>query len=636
MTYLELLAPARNIDIGIAAVDCGADAVYIAGPAFGARKAAGNSIEDIGELCRYAHRFGVKIFITLNTIIYEHELEEAHELMLAVKNAGADAIIVQDPAILKLAEGECALSSKIDLPLHASTQCSIRDPETAAYYESLGFSRLVLEREISLDDIRSIREKTECELEFFVHGALCVCYSGHCYLSEYLAGRSANRGECAQACRSRYDLLDESGKVLLRDKAILSLKDYNLKNRLESLAEAGINSFKIEGRLKNISYVKNVVRDYSLALDELCRKYPEKYARASFGKVSKGFMPDPEKTFNRGYTELFIDGKRGSWAAMDTPKSIGEAVGIINSVRKTSGNNMEISLSPFKKGLELSNGDGFSFATDKEVIGFRGDICNGQIIKSRAIKGIKAGGLLYRNLSVDFEKRLEAQPCLRLINADASIKIGLDEESRYRLLCSAKTEDGREISTAIEAGSEKAEDKERMQSLLANQINKKSGVFRFRLVSMEIKTHDGSIPYMSSAKINEIRRGLGAELEKLPCIQIPLMKGRKREIQAAEKEFSYKWNISNSLSEAVHKSRGVKTAEKAYELYRKAGAELMRTKYCVRYEIGLCPKYHRAKNNSPLYLLNNGKRLKLNFDCKLCEMTVTEAADCLNLFCSHS
>ena len=623
-TYLELLAPARNIDIGIAAIDCGADAVYIAGPAFGARKAAGNSIEDIRALCSYAHLFGVKIFITLNTIIYENELDDAYKLMQEVKNAGADAIIVQDPAILMLAEGDGSLSSKIDLPLHASTQCSIRDSETAAYYESLGFSRLVLEREISIENIRSIREKTGCELEFFVHGALCVCYSGHCYLSEYLVGRSANRGECAQACRSRYDLLDESGKVLLRDKAILSLKDYNLKNRLESLAEAGINSFKIEGRLKNISYVKNVVRDYSLALDELCRRRPEKYARASFGKVSKGFIPDPEKTFNRGYTELFIDGKRGSWAAMDTPKSIGEAVGIISSVRKSGNNNMEISLSPFKKGLELSNGDGFSFATDKEVIGFRGDVCKGQIIKSRAIKEIKAGSILYRNLSVDFEKRLEALPCIRLINADVSIEVELSEDSKYRLICSALTEDGRRIIVQRDAGTEKADDKERMQGLFANQINKKSGVFNFRLVSMCVKTSDGSVPYMSSAGINDIRRSLGAELEKLTCIQIPLMKGTKKELNAKDKDFSYKWNISNSLSEAVHKSRGAQTVEKAYELSRRPGAELMRTKYCVRYEIGLCPKYHRAKNNSPLYILNNGKRLKLNFDCKLCEMTVTE------------
>ena len=277
---LELLAPARDTNIGIAAIDCGADAVYIAGPQFGARQAAGNSVEDIRRLCEYAHKFGVRIFVTLNTILYDSKLEAAYRQMLAVQEAGADAVIVQDLAIVRMAAcGIGDFKSEFHLPLHASTQCAIRTPEQAAFLEGLGFSRLILERELSLDQIRAIRDAVTCELEFFVHGALCVCYSGQCYLSEKIAGRSANRGACIQACRSRYDLVDASGKVLVRDKALLSLKDYNLRNRIEELALAGITSFKIEGRLKNESYVRNVVRDYSIALDEVLSKHPEEYVR---------------------------------------------------------------------------------------------------------------------------------------------------------------------------------------------------------------------------------------------------------------------------------------------------------------------------------------------------------------------
>lgn len=278
MKFLELLAPARNADIGIAAIDCGADAVYIAGPAFGARQAAGNSMEDIRRLTEYAHRFGARIFLTLNTILFDNELAEAERLLAEAKDAGVDAIIAQDLAVWELT----------DLPVHASTQCAIRTPEKARLYEGIGASRLVLEREMSLDQIRAIRASVDCELEFFVHGALCVCYSGQCYMSERIAGRSANRGECIQACRSLYDLVDGSGNVLVRNKALLSLKDYNLKDRLKDLAEAGICSFKIEGRLKNISYVRNVVRAYSLALDEFVAAIRRSYAEFRSGEVKAG------------------------------------------------------------------------------------------------------------------------------------------------------------------------------------------------------------------------------------------------------------------------------------------------------------------------------------------------------------
>ena len=380
MRQLELLAPARDAEIGIAAIDCGADAVYIAGPQFGARQAAGNDISQIRILCEHAHKYGARIFVALNTILYDDELEAAYRQMLDVQDAGADALIIQDMAIMKMAEnGIGDIRKDIRIPLHASTQCAIRTPEHARFLEGLGFSRLILERELSLEQIRDIHKAVSCELEFFVHGALCVCYSGQCYLSEHIAGRSANRGACIQACRSRYDLTDASGKILVKDKALLSLKDYNLHNRIEELADAGITSFKIEGRLKNASYVRNIVRYHSVKLDEIVSKKPEEYERGSYGRVRNSFIPNPDKTFNRGYTELYLDGKRGKWAAMDAAKSMGEEVGTVISTNKDK---TSIAIKPSKKGISLNNGDGFSFVgKDGNVTGFRGDVCDGNGIK---------------------------------------------------------------------------------------------------------------------------------------------------------------------------------------------------------------------------------------------------------------
>ena len=629
MVHLELLAPAKNTEIGIAAIDCGADAVYIAGPDFGARKAAGNSIEDIRLLCEYAHKFGVRVFITLNTILFEEEIDNAYKLMLAVQDAGADAVIIQDLAMVRLLKCTDKGLSRVSIPLHASTQCSIRTPEEARFYESLGFSRLVLERELSLSQIIAIRKSVNCELEFFVHGALCVCYSGQCYLSEKLTGRSANRGECVQACRSRYDLIDSEGHVILHNKAILSLKDYNLKNRIKDLADSGICSFKIEGRLKNSSYVKNVVREYSMALDELCSKEPCKYSRASFGKISQGFIPDPAKTFNRGYTELFIDGKRGKWSAMDTPKSMGEAIGTVSTVKRMNNGNMNLIVKPLSKSLILTSGDGFSFVTENKIVGFRGDVCNGLSIRCKPVSGIKTGTLLYRNISIAFEKELEKNSCTRAIETNTDIIISDNSKGDYILLAKAITEDGREACLKETVSAEPAKDTERMKSVIISQISKKSGIYNFSLKSLTINTSNGNTPYMATAFINSVRRGLAKQLDNIACKAVPMADsiekgyGRK-EVATISNTFSYKSNIANSLSESVYRSKGAEFIEKAFELTHRPDAELMRTKYCVRYELGMCPKHHNSKDNSTLYLLNNGKKLALNFDCKVCEMTVTE------------
>ena len=621
MRQLELLAPARDYQIGIAAIDCGADAVYIAGPQFGARQAAGNEIEDIRKLCEYAHRYGVHIFVTLNTILYDDELEAAYRQMLAVQEAGADAIIVQDMAIIAMAKnGIGNLKEEIRIPLHASTQCAIRTPEEAIYLESLGFSRLILERELSLEQIRAIRNAVSCELEFFVHGALCVCYSGQCYLSEKIAGRSANRGACIQACRSRYDLVDEKGKVIVRDKALLSLKDYNLKNRIEELAEAGICSFKIEGRLKNESYVKNVVRDYSIALDDIVSRNKE-YERYSFGKVSGGFTPDPNKTFNRGYTELFIDGKRGQWASMDAAKSMGEEIGTISSM---NGDKSRISLKINGAGKALVNGDGFSFvAKDGSVTGFRGDVCSGNTISCKPTPSLFVGARIFRNISAAFEKELERQKCRREIMAGISLNFTRCGEN-MGVTATAATEDGRTVSKSFEAGSQIADNQERMRSMIESQTCKSTGIFNFRLNEM---SSDGPLPFMSASAINAIRRELAEELENIPCIKRSLLLNDK-ELESkglyyrTKKKASYKYNISNHLSEEIYLNTLVEETEPAYELSHADGAELMRTKYCIRYELGMCPVHQGAKNNGQLFLLNNGQRFTLHFDCRNCEMTV--------------
>lgn len=688
MKFLELLAPARNADIGIAAIDCGADAVYIAGPAFGARKAAGNSMEDIRRLTEYAHRFGARIFLTLNTILFDNELAEAERLLAEAKAAGVDAIIAQDLAVWKLT----------DLPVHASTQCAIRTPEKARLYEGIGASRLVLEREMSLDQIRAIRSSVDCELEFFVHGALCVCYSGQCYMSERIAGRSANRGECIQACRSLYDLVDGSGNVLVRNKALLSLKDYNLKDRLKDLAEVGICSFKIEGRLKNISYVRNVVRAYSLALDELVAANPGKYRRVSFGRSEGGFTPDLAKTFNRGYTQLFLDGKRsGNWSSMDAPKSIGEEVGTVVSIapmrqnfsngKRPSEENITITLRMKNPGDRLQNGDGFSFLSKGrwEIVGFRGDVCQGNRITCRNVTGLYPGAKLYRNLSNAFEKELESNLPVRTIPVSVDISVivvpvtstssGTEEdrspslpkrlsEPTYSLKINAVSQDGRSVKLEREAGHNAAENPERMRGMFATQISKATGIYSFTLRSLEVETPDGSLPFLPTSALNAIRRDLAAALEEMPCRAIPLLVNQAssrtgnaeypvlepdalsqvqdiQETTSNGPHLSYKANIANHIARKIYMSLGASRTDDAFEISHRPDAELMRTKYCIRYELGLCPvhqagrQHGRANHTSSmvnppipssrktnLYLTNNGKRYHLAFDCANCEMVV--------------
>ena len=604
MRALELLAPARTADIGIAAIDCGADAVYIAGPAFGARQAAGNSVEDIARLCEYAHHFGVRIYATVNTIVYEEELQEARSLVEALAKAGVDALIIQDPAVLEMAR-------EAGLIAHASTQCAIRTPEKARFTESLGYGRLVLERELSLEQIKAIRERVSAELECFVHGALCVCYSGQCYLSEYLTGRSANRGECAQACRNLYDLEDAAGKTLVKNKALLSLRDFNLLHRLKDLADAGVCSFKIEGRLKGESYVRNVVKAYSEALDALVDRCPDQYRRSSFGQVRGGFVPNLDKTFNRGYTELFLDGKRGQWSSMDAPKSMGEYVGTVKRLTRDG-----LVIEPARQSLRLTNGDGFAFVSrDGGIAGFRADVCDGYTIRCKRVEGLQEGMDLYRNISAAFEKELEVQRPERVIMVSADIRF-IDDAIEV----AAITEDGRKTVIKEATAFEAARDRQRMLETVKNQLEKRSGQYVFTV--RDLKAGD-TLPFMPASFLNGIRRSLAEQLDRLPVNALPLQEGREDISANAAEALDYKANIANSRDRALYSSRGTRQMEQAYELTHRPGAELMRSKYCIRHELGLCPRQGKVQKAEPLFLRNGKQRLQLIFHCAQCEMTVS-------------
>ncbi len=657
MFALELLAPAKDKNVGIAAIDCGADAVYIGGPGFGNRKAAGNSFDDIRELCGYAHRFGVRIYLTVNTLVYDDEWEEVHSQMLQAQEAGVDAIIFREERLLEFTD--------IYIPMHASTQCAIRDVERARHFDALGCSRIILERGLSLATVREICASVSCEVEFFVHGALCVCYSGDCRLSEYLDGRSADRGECIQACRSLYDLQDASGRTLVRNKALLSLRDFKLLDRLEELADAGVCSFKIEGRLKNASYVKNVVREYSLALDELVARYPDRYRRASFGKVSGGFTPDSDKTFNRGYTQWWLDGKRGKWSSMDAPKSMGEFIGEVASVRP-SGGMLQVTVRPASRDLQLANGDGFAFVNKDAIAGFRGDRCEGLSIFCKRIDGLRPRMRLYRNINAAFEREIEARTPRREVSVDVDVRIYGD----FVIELTAETEDGRRAVSPFHTDVEKAENRERAEAMLREQLSKRSGVYSFRVRSLSVETRGGALPLLSASTINAMRRllaedvslplnmtniaasegvaevvspgsalqiatiplhpqGTGGVPPETPCVG-PSVLQNCSEQSASEGvtevvppgAVAARGHVNGRGPQAQRSGRDERSEDPGGTTSGTNNRELMRTKYCVRFELGMCPRFQGAKESGPLYLINNGRRLALRFDCSRCEMTV--------------
>ena len=628
MTPLELLAPARDKTVGIAAIDCGADAVYIAGPAWGNRYAAGNSLDDIRELCAYAGKFGVRIYLTVNTLVRDDEWDDVHSMMLAAQDAGVSAFIFREERLLEFPD--------IVVPMHASTQCSLRTVEAARHFDSLGCSRLILERGISLDDIRAIRAAVGCELEFFVHGALCVCYSGECRLSEYLDGRSADRGECIQACRSLYDLVDASGRVLVRDKALLSLRDFKLLGRLSDLADAGVCSFKIEGRLKNESYVRNVVREYSIALDELVSRHPDKYCRSSFGHVSGGFRPNSDKTFNRGYTTWWLDGTRGKWSSMDAPKSMGEYIGEVASVKPSDGA-LRVSVRPAYNGLSLSNGDGLAFADASAVRGFRADRVEGLSVFCKRVQGLRPGVRLFRNSDAAFEREIEARPPRREVGVDLDVSV----HGAFVIDIDAVTEDGRKVRSSFNADVEKAENRERSEAMLREQLGKRVDEYSFRVRSV---SSSGALPLLSASTINAMRRCVASDIPVFSarCSRpvdsgLPLQKfsagapnfqGRPEPIGlpqlSSERPTASGWSLPLQAAGgyAFQSDSASVTPASGPAVSSVAEGPLMRTRYCIKYELGYCPKYQGAKPTGPLFLVNNGRKLALGFHCAECEMTV--------------
>lgn len=604
MKVLELLAPAKNKEIGIAAIDCGADALYIAGPEFGARESASNSIEDIAEVVRYAHRFGTKVYLTLNTILYEKELTRARELIFNAYEIGCDAIIVQDLGILEM-----------DLPpvaLHASTQAAARTVEQVQFLESLGFSRVVLARELSLGQIAEIRKNTSCELESFIHGSLCVSYSGQCYMSRRLSPRSANRGSCIQACRSLYDLEDSTGKTLIKETPLLSLKDLSLSDYIPQMIEAGITSFKIEGRLKGAGYVKNVTRHYRAILDEIISDNPE-YSRASFGSTHRGFTPDLSKSFNRGYTNLFIDGKRGNWQSEESTRSIGEYIGVIS---KVIGSDQYSSTFLIDSDKKLLNGDGLLFVGTGKNVGMRADVVNGNRITTKRSDLIASGMKIYRNFDQAFEKTVEKSPCERLI--EIALSITSPESGMLSITATSDPEFIQPVRLDLSVPEPPAENSEVARRNIFNQLEKKSGNYSFRIKSFDLD----NIPFLSLSTLNGFRRELARMLDEAPrVLPQPNSKAVTRSVikdKYSGEKLSYLYNCSNSLSRALYESCGIQEIEAAYEIKPVSDAELMRCKYCIRHELGMCP----GKDAEPLYLINGKNRFMLKFDCERCEMIV--------------
>lgn len=604
---IELLAPARNADIGIEAIRHGADAVYIGAERFGARVAAGNSVEDIARLAEYAHMYDAKVYVTINTILRDNELEDVKKLIWALYDAGADALIVQDMGLLKL--------DLPPIPLHASTQMDNRTAEKVKFLRDEGFEQVVLARELSLNEINDIHQACpEVDLEVFVHGALCVSLSGRCYISEACFGRSANRGECAQVCRMKFDLEDAKGRKIVRDKHLLSLKDLCQIEVLEDLLKAGATSFKIEGRLKDADYVKNVTAAYSQALDRIVRNNPDKYQRASRGAVKHMFTPDVSKSFNRGFTHYFLHGRQPDIFSFDTPKALGEEVG---TVKEVFNNHFTVA------GLKsFSNGDGLCFIDSKgQLHGFRiNKVENGKLYPLEMPSQLKRHTRLYRNLDRAFINILAKESAERVLPVDIEIE---DTAEGFRL---TMTDDNRCAFIDVEA--EKQLARTHQSENIEKQMSKLGGT-GLELRSLNIAYSKNW--FIPSSKLTEWRRMLVAEfLKRNETTRSAANTLRAKNAKAATltsvpKVITYLGNVMNSSAHEFYKERGAATVEPAFELSHRSEAPLMFCRHCIRYSLKMCPKTHGCSNpQEELFLrLGNGKRFRLEFDCRNCIMRVS-------------
>ena len=608
---LELLAPARNLECGIAAIDHGADAVYIGAQRFGARAAAGNSVADIAQLCAYAHQYEAKVYVTVNTIIYDDELDDTRRLLDELQQAGVDAVLVQDMAIVSFLNPQHSFLTPRKISLHASTQTDNRTPEKVRWLSEQGFSRVVLARELSIDEIRAIHEVVpNVELEVFVHGALCVSYSGQCYASQYCFGRSANRGECAQVCRMQFDLIDSDGTVIEHDRHLLSLKDMCRIDLLEALADAGASSFKIEGRLKDIAYVKNVTAAYSERLNQIVRQHPDRYCRASRGRITYTFTPNLAKTFNRGYTDYFATGRRPDIASFDTPKAMGEFVGTVKELRRDSFN--------VAGTASFCNGDGLCFlGRDRQLQGFRVNRVEGnRLFPQRMPEGIRPGTRLYRNSDQAFDRLLSKPSAQRKLPITMALRPTADGFA----LTSG------DVTVALPIAHQVAEKPQ--QENIVRQLTK--------LGNTPYECSEVDLPadfnfFIPSSQLSDLRRLLVEKLEvrgtryevretPAPCSvakQISYLAPRTSYLE----KYPYLLNIANHVAADFY---GV-AAPTAYELHPTADAVLMQCRHCLRYTLGYCVRHggRRPTWHEPLYLrLGDGRRFRLEFDCRNCQMNV--------------
>ena len=602
---IELLSPAKDLNCGIEAINHGADAVYIGAPKFGARSAAGNSLEDIRELCEYAHLYGARIYVTLNTILKEDELEEAERMIWDLWRVGTDALIIQDMGITRL--------NLPPIPLHASTQTDNRTPEKVRFLEAAGFTQVVLARELSLNEIRRISEATTVPLEVFVHGALCVSYSGQCYLSAALSGRSANRGECAQYCRLPYTMVDATGTEIVTHKHLLSLKDMNRSDQLEALLDAGVSSLKIEGRLKDAGYVKNITAYYRKKLDAVLSRRPE-YRRASAGRSTYTFEPVAEKSFNRGFTPFLLEGRTADITAFNTPKSLGEPVGTVKEIK---GNSFTVA------GLkQLNNGDGLVFFNRKgELEGFRVNRVEANRVFPLDMPQLTPKTPLYRNFDQAFDKLLAKPSAERKLSVEIEF---LDNPFGFTLCMEDET--GARIMLTEPFAKELA--RRERQDNIRTQLSKLGNTpFEASKVVVGL-SENWFVP--SSLLADMRRRGVEKLLEARrarypretvkrvqPSVSIPF----------PERQLTYLGNVANGKARSFYQDHGVEQIDPAFELSPRKDVPLMFTKHCLRYSMGWCPTYQKDKSpyKEPYYLLYKDTRLRLQFDCKHCQMLVFES-----------
>ena len=602
---IELLSPAKDLNCGIEAINHGADAVYIGAPKFGARSAAGNSLEDIRELCEYAHLYGARIYVTLNTILKEEELEEAERMIWDLWRVGTDALIIQDMGITRL--------NLPPIPLHASTQTDNRTPEKVRFLEAAGFTQVVLARELSLNEIRRISEATTVPLEVFVHGALCVSYSGQCYLSAALSGRSANRGECAQYCRLPYTMVDATGTEIVTHKHLLSLKDMNRSDQLEALLDAGVSSLKIEGRLKDVGYVKNITAYYRKKLDAVLSRRPE-YRRASAGRSIYTFEPVAEKSFNRGFTPFLLEGRTADITAFNTPKSLGEPVGTVKEIK---GNSFTVA------GLkQLNNGDGLVFFNRKgELEGFRVNRVEANRVFPLDMPQLTPKTPLYRNFDQAFDKLLAKPSAERKLSVEIEF---LDNPFGFTLCMEDET--GARIMLTEPFAKELA--RREQQDNIRTQLSKLGNTpFEASKVVVGL-SENWFVP--SSLLADMRRRGVEMLLEarraRYPRETVKRVQSSVS-IPFPERQLTYLGNVANGKARSFYQDHGVEQIDPAFELSPRKDVPLMFTKHCLRYSMGWCPTYQKDKSpyKEPYYLLYKDTRLRLQFDCKHCQMLVFES-----------